>query len=438
MKENLNYLMQGVTTVVSGNDGGSPWPVATTLENWDKTGIGTNAALFVGFGTARQQVFGIADRAPTPDELKREQDLIRQGMSEGAFGMSTGLFYVPQSFSKTDEVIALAKIAAEMGGIYDSHLRDEDSYNIGVKGAVAEAIEIGRQAHLPIMISHIKALGKGVWGQAPQIVAMINAARREGINVVANQYPYEASGTGFEAAVLPNWAVEGGREKMLLRFRDLQQRARLLKEIPELIEKRGGAGSLVLIGYPADPSLRGKSLEQIAQQWSVAPAEAVLRLLEKGSTSVVSHNMTESDIAEFMKQDWTATGSDGESALPGQLSHPRSWGTFALKLQKYVQQEHVITLPFAIRAATSLPAEIMGLKERGLIREGYFADLVVFDLSKVNSPSTYTDPAHYAQGFEHVLVNGKFAVRNGQPTHALAGRALRGPAAATTLRAQAQ
>src|SRR5919204_1023851 len=231
MKENLNYLMQGVTTVVSGNDGGSPWPIATTLENWDKNGIGTNGALFVGFGTVRQQVLGMADRAPTPDELKREQDLISQGMRDGAFGMSTGLFYVPQSFSKTDEVIALAKIAGRMGGIYDSHLRDEDSYNIGVKGAVAEAVEIGRQAHLPIMISHIKVLGKGVWGQAPQIVAMIDAARREGINVVANQYPYEASGTAFEAAVLPNWAAEGGREKMLERFRDPAQRSRLVKEI---------------------------------------------------------------------------------------------------------------------------------------------------------------------------------------------------------------
>ena len=438
MKENLNYLMEGVTTVVSGNDGGSPWPIAATLESWDKNGIGTNAALFVGFGTVRQQVLGMADRAPTADELKREQDLIRQGMREGAFGMSTGLFYVPQSFSKTDEVIALAKVAAEMGGIYDSHLRDEDSYSIGVKGAVAEAIEIGRQAHLPIMISHIKVLGKAVWSQAPQIVAMIDTARREGINVVTNQYPYEASGTAFEAAVLPNWAAEGGREKMLERFHDPQQRARLLKEVPELIEKRGGPASLVLIGYRPDPSLRGKSLEQIAQQWNIAPAEAVLRLLEKGSTSVVSHNMTENDIAEFMKQDWTATGSDGESALPGQLSHPRSWGTFAVKLQKYVEQQHVITLPFAIRAATSLPAEIMGLNDRGLIRAGYFADLIIFDLARVNSSSTYTDPAHYAQGFEDVLVNGKFAVRNGQPTHVLAGRALRGPATATTLRAQAQ
>jgi len=432
LKENLNYLMQGVTTVMTGNDGNSPWPIGATLDKWQQNGIGTNAMLFVGFGTAREQVLQRDNRAPNAEELQREKDLIRQGMREGAFGMSTGLFYVPQSFSKTDEVIELAKVASEMGGIYDSHLRDEDSYTPGgVKGAVAEAIEIGRQAKLTIMISHIKALGKGAWGQAPQLVDMINAARAENIDVVANQYPYEASGTAFEAAVLPNWAAEGGRTKMLERFKEPAQRERLLKEIPDLIEKRGGPASLVLIGYRPDPSLRGKSLEEIARQWNVAPPEAVLRLLAAGSTSVVSHNMLESDIRAFMVQDWTATGSDGNTAAVGDLTHPRGFGTFAVKLDKYVKQDHVITLPFAIRAATSLPASIVGLKDRGLVREGYYADLVVFDPTRVSSPATYVNPSQYAQGFVHVMVNGKFAVRDRQPTHALAGRALRGPAAAT-------
>ena len=428
LHENLNYLMQGVTTVMTGNDGNSPWPIAATLEQWQAHGIGTNAMLFVGFGTVREQVLNRDNRAPNADELRREEDLIRQGMREGAFGMSTGLFYVPQSFSRTDEVIALAKVAADFKGIYDSHLRDEDSYTPGgVKGAVAEAIEIGRQAHLPIMISHIKALGKGVWGEAPQIVGMIDAARAEGIDVIANQYPYEASGTAFEAAVLPNWAAEGGRTKMLERFKDPAQHARLLQEIPELIEKRGGPASLVLIGYKPDPALRGKSLEEIARMWNITPAEAVLRVLEGGSTSVVSHNMSEADIREFMKQDWTATGSDGNTAAPGELVHPRSFGTFAVKIENYVNKEHVITLPFAVRAATSLPAEIVGLKDRGLVREGYYADLIVFDVAKVSSPATYLNPSQYAQGFEDVMVNGKFAIRDGQPTHVLAGRTLRGP-----------
>jgi N-acyl-D-amino-acid deacylase len=432
LKENLNYLMQGVTTVMTGNDGQSPWPIGATLDSWQKNGIGTNAMLFVGFGTAREQVLDRENRAPNADELRREEDVIRQGMREGAFGMSTGLFYVPQSFSKTEEVIALAKVAAEMGGIYDTHLRDEDSYTPGgVKGAVGEAIEIGRQAHLPIMISHIKALGKAVWGEAPQIVAMIDAARAEGINVVANQYPYEASSTAFEDAVLPNWAAEGGRAKMLERFQDPALRARLLKEIPVLIEKRGGPSSLVLIGYK-DPTLRGKTLEEIARMWKVAPAEAVLRVLEGGPTTVVSHNMSEGDIREFMKQDWTATGSDGVTAAPGDLVHPRSFGTFAVKIQKYVQQEHVITLPFAIRAATSLPASIVGLKDRGLVREGYYADLIVFDLASVASTATYRNPSIYAKGFLDVMVNGKFAIRDGHSTHALAGRALRGPAVEPT------
>ena len=430
LHENINYLMQGVTTVMTGNDGNSPWPIGATLDKWQQNGIGTNAMLFVGFGTAREQVLQRDNRAPNPEELQREADIIRQGMREGAFGMSTGLFYVPQSFSKTDEVIALAKVASQMGGIYDSHLRDEGSYTpAGVKGAVAEAIEIGRQAKLRIMISHIKALGKASWGQAPAIVEMIAAARAEGIDVVANQYPYEASGTAFEAAVLPNWAAEGGRAKMLERFKDPAQRQRLLQEIPPLIELRGGPASLTLIGYRADPSMQGKSLEEIAKQWNVSPAEAVLRVLEGGSTSVVSHNMTEADIRTLMLQDWTATGSDGNTAAPGTLVHPRSFGTFALKIDKYVKQDHTITLPFAIRAATSLPASIVGLKDRGLVREGYYADLVVFDLAKVTSPATYVNPSVYATGFVDVMVNGKFAVRNGQPTHAMAGKALRGPAA---------
>jgi N-acyl-D-amino-acid deacylase len=217
---------------------------------------------------------------------------------------------------------------------------------------------------------------------------------------------------------------------MLERFHDPVQRAKLLQQIPALIEKRGGPSSLVLIGYRADPSLRGKSLQEIAAMWKISPAEAVLRILEGGSTSVVSHNMNESDIRTFMVQDWAATASDGQSALPGDLVHPRSFGTFAVKIQNYVEKEHVIALPFAIRAATSLPAQILGLPDRGLVRPGYYADLVVFDPAKVESPATYLNPAQYARGFVDVTVNGKFAVRNGQPTHVLAGHVLHGPATA--------
>ena len=456
--ENLNYLMQGVTTVATGNDGNSPWPIQQTMEKWERDGIGTNVALFVGFGTVRRQVIkstvteqpspagenpppasapSSENRAPTPEEISREQALIRQGMREGAIGISTGLFYVPQSFSKTDEVVAVAQAAAELGGIYDTHLRDEDSYNIGVRQAVAEAIEIGRRDHMPIMISHIKCLGREAWGCSKDVVAMINRARAEGINVVANQYPYEASGTALEAAVMPNWAMEGGRQKFLARLADPAQRQKMLGEIPALIAKRGGPETLVIVGYAADRSLQGKSLAEIAAAWQLPPNETVLRILEKGGTSVVSHNMTESDIVEFMRQDWTATGSDGESALPGTLVHPRGFGTFALKIQKYVNAEHDITLPFAVRAATSLPAQIAGFADRGLVRTGYFADLIVFDPAKVSSPATYTNPSVYAQGMVDVLVNGQLVVENGQPTHALAGRVLRGPASGKQLSASA-
>jgi len=457
-KENVNYLMQGVTTVATGNDGNSPWPIQQTLERWERDGIGTNVALYVGFGTVRRQVIksttggqtpsagenpleqaapSSENRAATPDEIDRMRALIRQGMREGAIGMSTGLFYVPQSFTKTDEVVAVAQAAAELGGVYDTHLRDEDSYNIGVRAAVAEAIEIGRRNHMPAMISHIKCLGREAWGCSKDVIAMIDRAREDGINVVANQYPYEASGTALEAAVMPNWAMEGGREKFLARLADPVQRQKMLNEIPALITKRGGPETLVIVSYAADRSLQGRSLDEIAKAWNLPPNETVLKILEKGGTSVVSHNMTESDIVALMRQDWTATGSDGESALPGVLVHPRGFGTFAVKIQKYVNADKVITLPFAIRAATSLPAQIAGFADRGVVRAGNFADLIVFDPAKVASPATYTNPSVYAQGMVDVMVNGQFAIENGQPTHALAGRALRGPASGKQLSASA-
>jgi len=382
-------------------------------------------ALYVGFGTVRQMVLGRADRAPTPAELKREEALIAQGMREGAIGMSTGLFYVPQSFSKTGEVIALAKVAARYGGIYDTHLRDESSYTVGLKAAVAEAIEIGREAHLPIMISHIKCLGKDVWGEAPAIAAMVEQARAQGIQVVANQYAYRASLTSFSAAVVPNWAEAGGQRQFLKRIHDPAMRQRILAEIPALITKRGGPQTLVLVHYPHDPSLEGLSLEQMAARWKMTPPEAVLKICAGGSSGVVSHNMQESDVEAFMKQDWVATASDGESALPGMMTHPRSFGNEAVKLQEFVVEKHVISLPFAIRAATSLPAEIAGFDHRGIVAPGYYADLNVFDLAKVSSPATYTHPARYAEGFVDVLVNGQFAVENGRPTNALAGRILK-------------
>lgn len=461
--ENLNYLLQGVTTVVTGNDGNSPWPIQATLERWEHDGIGTNAAVFVGFGTVRRQAIRVADagqpassedRAPTPAELTREEELVRQGMREGAIGISTGLFYVPQSFSKTDEVVAVSRAAAELGGLYDSHLRDEDSYNIGVRSAVAEAIEIGRQDHMPIMISHIKCLGPEAWGCSKDVIAAVERARAEGIKVVANQYPYDASGTALEAAVMPNWAMEGGRQRFLARLADSAQRRRMLDDIPRLIAKRGGAGTLVIVGFapgraerdlaedmpagsPSGPDVTrdmvfGKSLQQIADAWKIPPNEAVLRILQSGSTSVVSHNMNERDIAAFMRQDWVATGSDGSAG------HPRFYGTFARKLEKYVVADKVISLPFAVRAATSLPAQIAGFAERGAIRPGYYADIVVFDLAKVHAAATFTSPEEFSQGFVHVLVNGQFAVKSGEPTHALAGRVLRGPAFGKQLSATSQ
>lgn len=426
-KDNLNYIMQGVTTVATGNDGSSPWPIAATLATWKKDGVGSNVGLFIGFGTVRQKVMGRADVQPTPAQLKQEKDLVAAAMRQGALGLSTGLFYVPQSFSKTPEVIALAKVAQQYGGFYDTHLRDESDYTVGLKAAVAEAIEISREANIQVMISHIKALGRPVWGEAPEIVRMIDDARAAGHPIVANQYAYKASLTSFEDATVPNWALAGGRAKFLARMKNPADRARLLKEIPHLIDIRGGAETLTLVHYQHDPSLEGKSLADMAKMWNITPAEAVLKICAGGPTGVISHNMQEADVDLFMQQDWVATASDGESTLLGGWTHPRSFGNEARKIHRYVVERHLITLPFAIRAATSLPAAIAGFHQRGLILPGYYADINVFDLAKVQSPATYAKPSQYAEGFVDVLVNGRFAVENGKPTHALAGDILYGP-----------
>jgi len=415
---NEAYLMQGVTTVITGNDGSSPLPIGSALRKWDQQGIGTNAALLVGMCSVRRQVMGMADAAPTPEQLTQMKALVAQGMDDGAFGMSAGLFYAPCSFAAIEEVIELARVAAEKHGYYDTHMRDESSYTIGLIDSIRETIRIGREAKLPVHISHIKALGTDVWGQSTEAIHVIRQAQTDGIEVTADQYPYDASGTSLVPALVPRWAEAGGREQMLKRFDDPAMRPRLLEEIESNLKRRGGAKSL-LITAAADSRAVGKNLQQIADERHESPLDVALEIIRAGSNDVASFNMSEADIENFMKQDFVMTGSDGS---PG---HPRKYGTFPRKIREYALKRKVISLPFAIRSSSGLTAESLGIQQRGLLRAGYFADVVVFDPKTISELSTYEHPNILARGMRYVLVNGKFAVDDGKYTGALAGKALR-------------
>jgi N-acyl-D-aspartate/D-glutamate deacylase len=414
--QNAPYLMQGVTTVATGNDGDSPAATGATLAKWTQQGIGTNAVLFIGQGTVRRQVMNMSDAAPTSAQMDKMRALVEKAMNEGAIGLSTGLYYAPGSYSTTEEVIELAKVAAQHGGIYDTHVRDESSYTIGLLGSVRETIRIGREAHIPVMISHIKALGADVWGQSADVIKLVDAARKEGIQVTASQYPYTASGTSVTASLVPRWAEADG---MLLRnVDDAAVRPRLIKEMNENMVRRGGADTLLMTSA-RDKSIVGKTLAQIAAERHEDPIAAAIEIIKAGGSNVASFNMKEADIEAFMRQPWVMTCSDGSDG------HPRKYGTFPRKLRQYVYTKHVISLEFAVRSSTSLPAETLGLKERGLLKPGYFADVLAFDPKTFDERATYESPTILATGVRYLIVNGQLAVDGATLTTALAGRALK-------------
>jgi N-acyl-D-aspartate/D-glutamate deacylase len=416
-RENLDYLMQGVTTVVIGNDGGGRFDIASQRAQLDGRGVGTNGALLVGFGSVRREVMGMRDEAPTPSELDRMRALVDRAMREGAVGMSAGLFYSPQSFSTTPEVVELARVAARYGGIYDTHLRDESSYNVGLLGSVAEALDIGREAGIPVNISHIKALGVDVWGQADSAVALIRAARAEGLRVTADQYPYDASGSSLSASLLPRWAQAGGTEALLARMDDPATRARLVADMRSNLRRRNGPESLLITGG-RDTTLVGKTLAQIAQERGVDPVDAALDIIRAGGAGVGSFNMSEADIETFMKADFVMTGSDGSDG------HPRKYGTFPKKIREFVLDRPVLSMARMIHASTAMPAQAFGLEGRGRLLAGAFADVAVFDPATIRDESTFLEPTKLATGMRFVLVNGVLAVDDGKPTHTLSGRTL--------------
>ena len=414
---NVGYLMQGVTTVVANNDGGGTLDIGRTFAAWSAGGIGTNAALYVGEGSARRAAMGMTSAAPSVAQRDSMRRIVARAMAEGALGLSTGLYYAPGSYATTEEIIDLATIAAASGGLYDSHLRDEGTYNITVVGAVNETIRIAREAHIPVHISHIKALGTDVWGQSDSIVAIIRSARAAGLDVTADQYPYVASGSSIGASLLPRWAEAGGRDSLRARLADAPTRTRLVTDMERNLVRRGGAASL-LITATRDTSIRGRTLAAVAQTRRIAPVEAAIQIVLAGDASVASFNMKESDVRTFMVQPWVMTGSDGSDG------HPRKFGTFPRKLRRYVFDHHLLTLAQAIHMSSGLTATTLRLDHRGVIAAGNFADVIVFDPRTVADRATYERPTELATGMRHVFVNGQAAVRDGRVTGALAGRPL--------------
>ncbi|MEM1137377.1 MAG: D-aminoacylase [Bacteroidota bacterium] len=415
---NLNFLMQGVTTVVTGNDGGGPVKIAEVFEKWETQGIGINAGLLVGHGTVRRLAMGMRDKKPNEEELETMKAFVKSAMEEGALGLSSGLYYAPGSYAETAEVIALAKVAAEYQGIYDTHLRDESSYNIGLEAAVKEAVIIATKAAIPLHISHIKCLGADVWGKSKQIISFIDSCRNTGLNITANQYPYRASGTNVISALFPRWSQAGGPDVFLDRLQDAPTRSKIYAAITENIRKRGGTTSLLITRYE-DHIIVGLNLQQVAINWQLSPEDAALKIAENGNARLASFNMQATDIKNFMQKKWVVSGSDGSTG------HPRKYGTFPRKLQKYVLEEKILSLEEFIHRSSALTAEIFGISNRGQIKKGYKADLIVFKPENFKEKADFQQPEQYAEGIHLLVLNGKIVIENGIYTGELAGAIIR-------------
>lgn len=417
-RHNLPFLSQGVTTVITGNDGRSPIPVGRAMTQWGSSGSGTNVGVLVGHGNVRRVAMGMENRAATAEEMEKMREIVTQAMDDGALGMSTGLYYTPGNYASTEEVIDLAKIVSSYGGVYDTHQRDESSYSIGLLNSIREVIKIGAEAKLPVHISHLKALGVDVWGMAPKIIALYDSAREAGIELTANQYPYVASGTSVGGSTFPNWARAGGTEKMIKRIDDEVTGQLIRTEMKDNLRRRGGASSL-LITRSGTPEWIGQTLEDLSKEWRIEPIEAAIKIIKEGDASVASFNMTEEDIALLMSQPWCMTGSDGSAG------HPRKYGTFPRKFRKYVLEDSVISFGRAIVSSSGQVAETFKIKNRGQIKEGYYADIVIIDPETIRDNATFESPEQFASGIDYVLVNGEIAIEKGKYTGALAGEILR-------------
>jgi N-acyl-D-aspartate/D-glutamate deacylase len=419
-------LAQGITTAFVNPDGGGYVDLAAQRDSLLLHGLGVNVAQMVPHGSVRREVLGMQDRKAGPAELERMKALVRAGMEQGAFGLSSGPFYTPGSYSDTRELVELARVAAEYGGAYASHIRDESNYTIGVVAAVDEVITVAREGGLPGVVTHIKVLGPPVWGYSSALVHRIEEARRRGTEVYADQYPYVASATGLQSALLPRWAQAGGGDSLRARLQRPDDRARIREAMEANLARRGGADRIQFRRFEEDPAIEGRTLAEVARERNLHPLDAALAMFEQGGPSIVSFNMHEDDVRTLMVQPWTMTSSDGGLVPMGEgVPHPRNYGAFARKIRVYVQEEGVLGLEQAIRSMTSLPAQVFRVADRGLLRPGAYADVTVFDLDRVRDVGTFTDPHHLAEGTVHVWVNGERAVADERFTGTRAGRVLR-------------
>ncbi len=406
-------LRQGITTIFANPDGGGPIDMAGQREALEAAAPGVNVAQLVPHGSVRREVLGMANRHASPSEVLAMEGLVQAGMDAGAFGLSSGLFYTPGSFADLSEVVSLAAVVGDRG-VYASHVRDESDYSIGLLAAIDEVIQVARGAGTRGIVTHIKALGPHVWGYSARAIAQIEAARAQGVDVWADQYPYEASATSLTALVSrPLLAGDS------LRVRLAQQHDLLYADITENLERRGGPDRIQFRRFAPDPSVEGATLAEVAEVRALDPVETAMQLMAAGDAGIVSHNMAASDVEAFMARPWVMTSSDGGLVAMGDgVPHPRNYGSFPRKLALYVRERGIIDLPSAIRSMTGLPADVMNLKTRGYVREGMVADLVLFDSASITDAATYTQPHQLSRGVAYVWVSGEAAIQSGQ----LAGR----------------
>ena len=425
-----SHVRQGVTTALGGPDGSGPLPLAPYLESRERGGIGINVGYLVGHATVRRQVMGMVRRAPTPDELARMRTMVEREMDAGAFGLSTGLKYVPGAWATIDEIVALADVAGRRGGIYTSHLREE---GLGLLDGVREAIEIGRRARLPIVLTHHKAVGTAMWGKSVETLALVDSAAARGIDAWVDVYPYTATHTGISVLV-PEWAFEGGDSAFARRVKDRTLRDSITRGIVfNIINDRGG-GELRRVQFSrfrAQPALEGRTLADWAAQRGLPStpehgAELVIEAITSGGANAIYHVLDERDVRRIIAHPRAMVASDGRLSRPGDgHPHPRAYGTFPRALGRYARDGRVVSIEEMVRKMTSMPAARMGLRDRGLLRPGAFADVVVFDAATISDRATFEAPHQYPVGIDWVLVNGRPAVAAGAFVGGRAGRTLR-------------
>ena len=421
------FLYQGITSVALGVDGSGSAEVAARLAGWEEEGIGVNAFLFVGHNWVRRQVMEMEDRAPTVDELDAMRDLVRQGMDQGAYGLSSGLFYLPGNYAETEEVIELNRVAAKYpGAIYDTHDRDLGAAYppFGYLKSTAEGIRIGEEAGTKVIFSHFNAQGAHNYGRAPEGAALIEAARARGVEAAGAHHSYTATQSNLRSYTIPGWAVVGGDTAMLRRFDHPDTVEIIDRQTREMLAIRGGADRLLFADQR--PDLNGRTLGDVAREWGIEAPAAARRILRDGNAAVMNLGLYDGENLRYLAgRDWMMTCTDGRDPGPTRpITHPRAFGSFTRKIRDLVLDEGLLTLPYTIRSMTGLAADFLEWRERGYLREGHAADIAVLNLETLDDMATYDNPHQYSRGTVHVLVNGVFAIRDGEATMALAGRSL--------------